>query len=559
MLAAKQPLVVPMLLRLSHFRLSSYVVLVVSKQKGITLVFKTDPLQNVDINSTFDSIAVIQKFIQREIEGQLRQMFREDLPGIIHLLSQQWVKSKVEAPYLTKRPPLSTRQGQDAASMPDLSRSNMSARQAQGPESLGVPRPRSISGMSSRSASRTPRPEVSATSTSKASSTPVQPEQGPFSDIENYDPTYGLRPEGLPTKSGFRQFRSLFTPNKGLADLAEEPADADEYDDDEMTSFDMVDWDDTLPEASSPPSVEGDRETEYETTPAVGGGTITRPRIIHVQSRIAGSSPPSLSPQASSLGPLSAGPSMTSRYSSPFYNPYLPEAPYSAPPFRSSHSDPTRDDTAGQVQPHLLSTALEEASVSSQSRRSRRVSISSTSMASQAPYTFSPGTSPPNDFPSANLSTSPSNNPKIVLRPSLMTNTIRHLSTLSHSNHTLSPYTRSLAHFTVRSVPPRPLATSLSSERQPVKAKRKRTYRLGGNKQHPQKSDSTAALPTNHEHDLPPTHPSSPTPPSEFDASDMDLYFRSPSSRHTSDTRRLRQRHTAPVVHPQLIRSQPHL
>ncbi|EKM59768.1 uncharacterized protein PHACADRAFT_62837, partial [Phanerochaete carnosa HHB-10118-sp] len=99
MLAAKQPLVVPMLLRLSHFKLDSYVVLVVSRQKGITLVFKTDPLQNVDINSTFDSIAVIQKFIQGEIEGQLRQMFREDLPGIIHRLSQQWVKAKVEAPY----------------------------------------------------------------------------------------------------------------------------------------------------------------------------------------------------------------------------------------------------------------------------------------------------------------------------------------------------------------------------------------------------------------------------------------------------------------------------
>ena len=108
MLAAKQALVVPMLLRLSNFRLCSYVVLVVSKQKGITLVFKTDPLQNVDINSTFDSIAVIQSFIQREIEGLLRQMFREDLPSIIHRLSQQWVKAKVESPYLTKPPPRPT-------------------------------------------------------------------------------------------------------------------------------------------------------------------------------------------------------------------------------------------------------------------------------------------------------------------------------------------------------------------------------------------------------------------------------------------------------------------
>ena len=58
------------------------------------LVFKMDPLQNVDINSTFDSIAVIQSFIQREIEGQLCQMFHEDLPRIIHRLSQQWVNAR---------------------------------------------------------------------------------------------------------------------------------------------------------------------------------------------------------------------------------------------------------------------------------------------------------------------------------------------------------------------------------------------------------------------------------------------------------------------------------
>ncbi|TFK72052.1 hypothetical protein BDN72DRAFT_836845 [Pluteus cervinus] len=43
---------------------------------------------------------------------------------------------------------------------------------------------------------------------------------------------------------------------------------------------------------------------------------------------------------------------------------------------------------------------------------------------------------------------------KIILRPSL-SNATHQLSTLSHSNHTLSPYTRSLEHFTVRSVPPR--------------------------------------------------------------------------------------------------------
>lgn len=104
-LAAHQPLVVPMLLRLSRFILNGYVVLVVSKQKGITIVFKTDPLQNVDVTGTFDSIAVIQKYIQHEIEVQLREMFREDLPGIIHRLSQRWIagRPRVETPYLSKQ------------------------------------------------------------------------------------------------------------------------------------------------------------------------------------------------------------------------------------------------------------------------------------------------------------------------------------------------------------------------------------------------------------------------------------------------------------------------
>lgn len=93
-LFAARPLVVPMKLRLSAVRLKAIVVLVVSKQKGITLVFKNDPLESVDVSSTFDSVAVIQKYLQQEIEGQLREMFREDLPGIIHRLSQRWLSGK---------------------------------------------------------------------------------------------------------------------------------------------------------------------------------------------------------------------------------------------------------------------------------------------------------------------------------------------------------------------------------------------------------------------------------------------------------------------------------
>ncbi|CAG8518662.1 6475_t:CDS:2 [Funneliformis caledonium] len=91
-LAADQPLVVPMLLRLSNLKLRGIIVLVISKQKGITLVFKNDPLEKVDVTSTFDSISSIQRFLQTEIEKRLRIMFQEDLPSIVHQLSlQKWL------------------------------------------------------------------------------------------------------------------------------------------------------------------------------------------------------------------------------------------------------------------------------------------------------------------------------------------------------------------------------------------------------------------------------------------------------------------------------------
>ncbi|KAK0543896.1 ERMES complex subunit [Tilletia horrida] len=97
-LFAASPLIVPMHLRLSQVRLRAIVVLVVSKTKGVTLVFKNDPLESVDVSSTFDGVAVIQKYLQQEIEGQLREMFREDLPGIIHRLSQSWLARSREPP-----------------------------------------------------------------------------------------------------------------------------------------------------------------------------------------------------------------------------------------------------------------------------------------------------------------------------------------------------------------------------------------------------------------------------------------------------------------------------
>ncbi|KAF9315057.1 ERMES complex subunit [Podila horticola] len=97
-LAADQPLVVPMLLRISDFKLRGIIVLVVDQIKGITLVFKNDPLESVLVSSTFDSITPIQKFLQSEIEKQLRNLFQEDLPTAIHNLSQQFTKKSQDVP-----------------------------------------------------------------------------------------------------------------------------------------------------------------------------------------------------------------------------------------------------------------------------------------------------------------------------------------------------------------------------------------------------------------------------------------------------------------------------
>ena len=165
----------------------------------------------------------------------------------------------------------------------------------------------------------------------------------------------------------------------------------------------------------------------------------------------------------------------------------------------------------------------------------RRLSVSSTNTNNldTAFTAFSPSSSPRSH---------PQPDPKIVLRPSLVNNSIHQLSTLSHSNHTLSPYTRSFEHFAVRSGPPRwsggsgaaghGLQGSGTGERQqPVKARRKRTFRINRKLSNKGTWHTDATV-------LPPlmTPPLTPelesatmprNPPSEFDPSDMDRYFHS--------------------------------
>ena len=86
-LAAASGLTIPLQITLSNIRLSAFIILVFSKQKGITLVFRNDPLESLKVSSTFDSIPFVRDYLQKEIEGQLRTLLMDEVPAIIHRLS----------------------------------------------------------------------------------------------------------------------------------------------------------------------------------------------------------------------------------------------------------------------------------------------------------------------------------------------------------------------------------------------------------------------------------------------------------------------------------------
>ncbi|PLW10004.1 hypothetical protein PCANC_09546 [Puccinia coronata f. sp. avenae] len=163
-LFASTPLIVPMTLSLSSLKLRAIVVLVISRLEGVTLVFKNDPLESVQVSSTFDSLAAIQTFLQSEIERQLRDLFRTELPSIIHQLSRRW-----------------------------LGRNN-----PDGPSQTQVEPP-------STSSTATPTPPLPPAQTIGDSNGYLSvPDQ-----IECYDPTYGLRPSHPPLVGCFTNYRSL--------------------------------------------------------------------------------------------------------------------------------------------------------------------------------------------------------------------------------------------------------------------------------------------------------------------------------------------------------------
>lgn len=72
---------------LSDIKLSAFIIVVFSKQKGLTIVFRNDPLESLKVSSTFDSIQFVRDYLQKTIEGKLRDLMMDELPAIIHRLS----------------------------------------------------------------------------------------------------------------------------------------------------------------------------------------------------------------------------------------------------------------------------------------------------------------------------------------------------------------------------------------------------------------------------------------------------------------------------------------
>ncbi|KAL2888303.1 Mitochondrial distribution and morphology protein 34 [Ceratocystis lukuohia] len=95
-LAAASGLTIPLSITLSEIKLSAFIILVFSRQKGLTLVFRNDPLESLKVSSTFDSIQFVRDYLQRTIEGQLRTLMMDELPAIIHRLSLRlWCKDQL--------------------------------------------------------------------------------------------------------------------------------------------------------------------------------------------------------------------------------------------------------------------------------------------------------------------------------------------------------------------------------------------------------------------------------------------------------------------------------
>ncbi|KAG7660401.1 MDM34 [[Candida] subhashii] len=90
-LLSNEQFALPLDLKLSDIKISGIGIIVFSKSKGLTLVFRNDPLDSIKVSSTFDTVQVLANFLQKQIENQIRDLFRETLPTLMHQLSLKYL------------------------------------------------------------------------------------------------------------------------------------------------------------------------------------------------------------------------------------------------------------------------------------------------------------------------------------------------------------------------------------------------------------------------------------------------------------------------------------
>lgn len=95
-------LIMPLRFTIYDFRLSGIITLVVSKSKGVILVFQDDPLESIKISSSLDSLPGIATQVKSEIEQELRLVFRDSIPEMLYKLTHEISKSSESVDFLEK-------------------------------------------------------------------------------------------------------------------------------------------------------------------------------------------------------------------------------------------------------------------------------------------------------------------------------------------------------------------------------------------------------------------------------------------------------------------------
>lgn len=560
MVYAAAPLVVPMTLRLSELSLRAIMVLVVSKQKGITLVFKNDPLESVQVSSSFDGVESVAGYIQREIEGQLREAFRSDLPGVIHRLSQKWLSGEVETATaeangtgFSKDAKIETRQSYTNADGEKMKRgfqtrmSNLDG----GAESISMGSDRETNYSTSRRAYSSPSSISQSYQPHLVFSTPPRTprthkelsEQSVPESIENYDPTYGLRSEESNYREDYSGLERVVRSNsmRALGNIMnrtnEEHYEAIEEDDEQYPldifgstpisrqngstvrsgySFDqhtdsVIDYG-LESAAGEGRSRERSRESDEKRDGSYRSGSLSDSRSNVTAKDREGTSVTTVGDNyglgdrlRSALASFAPADGSSDYYIVPSENESFGQRMSSTPLVRNN-SLPSFPKPRLNHRKTLSSSISSYGSQAPSRFPSDRVSNYSNSSSIPIPSTPSYPAKRPTAIDLLSLSPSTLNDSSfeddlpITLNP-LKNDSCNHLINLSNSNQTLSPFTRSHTYFTARSNPKIPSPTrsksngfvtldpitgqrvdqSLSNP-SPIKAKRKRIFRIGAAK-----------------------------------------------------------------------------